>query len=160
MFILSAAGFVLVNAFLSIFPLPTVATTICAVSFPGGVVLGADSRSTGGSLVMNKEVAKIRQLSPDCALAGAGVSAQCSAVARAVARELGLEAIELSAHSSSTDPIIHSSQFVISLVRKHLLAHSGGESVFIFGRRDGLFLINSDGAHERISFGSFGSGYS
>lgn len=37
-------------------------TTICGVTFQGGVVVGADSRSTAGGLVIDKKCEKIHYI--------------------------------------------------------------------------------------------------
>ncbi len=40
-------------------------TTICGVIFKDGVVLGADTRATGGDIVADKECVKIHKLAPN-----------------------------------------------------------------------------------------------
>ena len=40
-------------------------TTICGVIFDGGVVLGADTRATGGDVVSDKNCMKIHKMAPN-----------------------------------------------------------------------------------------------
>lgn len=136
-------------------------TTICALVYGDGVVLGADSRSTVSALVVNKETRKIRLLAPNCALAGAGVSAECSYVARRLQEALALARVD---EELCGEPELPHARRVLLLARRLLTAAARGrESVHILGCvSEGLpllFQISSDGAHEEISFGAFGSGY-
>lgn len=50
-------------------------TTIAGLTFAGGVVLGADTRSTGGSEVAEKNCEKIHNLAPNIFCCGAGTAA-------------------------------------------------------------------------------------
>ena len=50
-------------------------TTTTAVMFKDGVVLGADTRATGGNVVMNKNCAKIHYLAKNMYCLGAGTAA-------------------------------------------------------------------------------------
>ena len=55
-------------------------TTICGVVFSSGVVLGADTRSTNGETVADKNCAKIHYLAPNMFCCGAGTAADTEAV--------------------------------------------------------------------------------
>lgn len=57
-------------------PLKT-GTTIVGVCCKDGVVLGADTRATGGSLVMDKNKNKIHMIAPHIFSCAAGTSADC-----------------------------------------------------------------------------------
>jgi 20S proteasome subunit beta 2 len=50
-------------------------TTIAGITFAGGVVLGADTRATGGSEVAEKNCEKIHLLAPNIYCCGAGTAA-------------------------------------------------------------------------------------
>lgn len=50
-------------------------TTIVGVVYKDGVVLGADTRSTGGSIVMDKNCEKIHYIAPNIYCCGAGTAA-------------------------------------------------------------------------------------
>ena len=55
-------------------------TTICGVVFSSGVVLGADTRSTNGETVADKNCAKIHFLAPNIYCCGAGTAADTEAI--------------------------------------------------------------------------------
>ena len=55
-------------------------TTICGLVFSGGVVLGADTRSTNGETVADKNCAKIHYIAPNIYCCGAGTAADTEAV--------------------------------------------------------------------------------
>lgn len=55
-------------------------TTICGVLFEGGVVLGADTRSTNGETVADKNCEKIHYLAPNIYCCGAGTAADTESV--------------------------------------------------------------------------------
>lgn len=50
-------------------------TTIVGVKFKGGVVLGADSRATGGPVIVDQDCMKIHYIAPNMACCGAGTAA-------------------------------------------------------------------------------------
>jgi len=55
-------------------------TTISGVVFKGGVVLGADTRSTNGETVADKNCEKIHYIAPNIYCCGAGTAADTEAV--------------------------------------------------------------------------------
>ena len=69
-------------------------TTISGVVFKGGVVLGADTRSTNGETVADKNCEKIHYIAPNIYCCGAGTAADTEAVTGArshvAARSLAL----------------------------------------------------------------------
>lgn len=65
-------------------------TTICAVVFKDGVVLGADTRSTGGSIVANKICEKLHYMAPNIYCAGAGTAADCDKTTQTMSSQLEL----------------------------------------------------------------------
>lgn len=60
-------------------------TTIVGCVFPGGIVLGADTRATSGSTVFDKNCAKLHKLAPNIYCAGAGTAADTEHVTLGVA---------------------------------------------------------------------------
>lgn len=52
-------------------------TTICGVVFKDGVVIAADTRSTNGATVADKNCCKIHYLAPNIYCSGAGTAADC-----------------------------------------------------------------------------------
>ena len=65
-------------------------TTICGVVFDGGVVVGADTRATGGDVVADKNCQKIHQLAPNMLCCGAGTAADCDKTTDMIGSQLQL----------------------------------------------------------------------
>ena len=65
-------------------------TTITGVCFDGGVVLGADTRSTNGETVADKNCEKIHYMAPNIYCCGAGTAADTENVTGMIASELEL----------------------------------------------------------------------
>ncbi|XP_064357211.1 proteasome subunit beta type-6-like [Dromaius novaehollandiae] len=70
-------------------------TTIIAVEFDGGVVIGADSRTTTGSYVANRVTDKLTPIHDRIFCCRSGSAADTQAVADAVAYQLAFHSIEL-----------------------------------------------------------------
>ena len=64
-------------------------TTISGVCFAGGVVLGADTRSTNGETVADKNCEKIHYIAPNIYCCGAGTAADTEAVTGTCGRGVG-----------------------------------------------------------------------
>eukprot|EP00798_Chlamydomonas_sp_ICE-L_P003450 gene3450-13508_t len=65
-------------------------TTIAGIVYKGGVVLGADTRSTAGSTVADKNCEKIHYIAPNVYCCGAGTAADTEAVTNMVSAQLEL----------------------------------------------------------------------
>jgi len=65
-------------------------TTIAGVMFKDGVVLGADTRSTAGPIVANKNCEKIHYMAPNIYCCGAGTAADCDQVTAMMSSQLTL----------------------------------------------------------------------
>ncbi|KFO63831.1 Proteasome subunit beta type-6, partial [Corvus brachyrhynchos] len=70
-------------------------TTIMAVEFDGGVVIGADSRTTTGSYVANRVTDKLTPVHDRIFCCRSGSAADTQAVADAVAYQLAFHSVEL-----------------------------------------------------------------
>ncbi|NXH20927.1 PSB6 protein, partial [Bucco capensis] len=70
-------------------------TTIMAVEFDGGVVIGADSRTTTGSYVANRVTDKLTPVHELIFCCRSGSAADTQAVADAVAYQLAFHSVEL-----------------------------------------------------------------
>jgi len=57
-------------------------TTICGCIFKGGVVIAADTRSTAGTVVADKNCEKIHYMAPNIYCSGAGTAADCDHITR------------------------------------------------------------------------------
>jgi len=72
----SSGGFDFQALHASVCRMPTkTGTTICGVVFDGGIVLGADTRSTNGETVADKNCQKIHYIAPNIYCCGAGTAA-------------------------------------------------------------------------------------
>ena len=138
-------------------------TTIVGVCCRDGVVLGADTRSTGGPLVMDKNKLKIHTVAPFIYCCAAGTSADCDQVTRRAGHHLALLRIDRSqcVEESAFDPI----QAAINSMTKSL--ESGGtrrapRAVMILGGVDdggpSLHIIDESKVAQRLSFAALGSG--
>ncbi|XP_064837170.1 proteasome subunit beta type-6-like isoform X2 [Oncorhynchus masou masou] len=70
-------------------------TTIMAVEFDGGVVVGADSRTTTGAYIANRVTDKLTPIHDHIFCCRSGSAADTQAVADAVTYQLGFHSIEL-----------------------------------------------------------------
>ncbi|XP_071025657.1 proteasome subunit beta type-6-like [Oncorhynchus clarkii lewisi] len=70
-------------------------TTIMAVEFDGGVVIGADSRTTTGAYIANRVTDKLTPIHDHIFCCRSGSAADTQAVADAVTYQLGFHSIEL-----------------------------------------------------------------
>ncbi|CDW75801.1 proteasome subunit beta type [Stylonychia lemnae] len=99
-------------------------TTICGVLFKDGVVLAADTRATGGSIVGDKNCEKIHNLAPNIFCCGAGTAADCDHVTEMIKRQLELH--RLNTHSENR----------VQMAALKLVAHA-----FKYGGQIGTHLI-------------------
>ena len=139
-------------------------TTIVGLSCKEGVVLGADTRSTGGPLVIDKNKLKIHSVARRIFCCAAGTSADCDQITRSAAHAVALLRIEreLCGEDNSFDPI---GAALISITNS-LLGSSGSarkpSSVMILGGFDddgpALYIIDDSGVPQRANFAALGSG--
>ena len=76
-------------------PLPLPQTTIMAVTYDGGVVLGADSRTSTGTYVANRATDKVTRVAESVFLCRSGSAADTQALAAAAATHLAALGVEL-----------------------------------------------------------------
>jgi 20S proteasome subunit beta 2 len=74
-------------------------TTIVGMTFAAGVVLGADTRATGGTEVAEKNCEKIHYLAPNMYCCGAGTAADTEQTTALISSQL--ELLRMDTHSSS-----------------------------------------------------------
>lgn len=147
-------------------------TTIVGLCCRDGVVLGADTRSTGGPLVMDKNKLKIHTLADKIRCCAAGTSAVCDHLSRKVCNRLALDNIGIY-QVTTADRIEHNTVGIAAFyISEELLkmAKSGGDgeeatqpkAVFILGGVDNegpkLYQIDYESVPCRIAYGSLGSG--
>lgn len=89
-----------------------------------GVVLAADTRATGGSIVGDKNCEKIHNLAPNIYCSGAGTAADCDHVTEMIKRELEMH--RLNSHTENR----------VQMAAGRLVNH-----VFRYGGHIGTYLI-------------------
>lgn len=135
-------------------------TTIVGLCCVDGVVLGADTRSTGGSLVMDKGKLKIRPIASRIHACGAGTSAVCEKIAEQARHELALDRIdqELSSEFASFNSVPSAVNSIVNALKSKEKA----SAVFIVGGIDSagpkLYQIDDSKSPNRLAYGSLGSG--
>lgn len=98
-------------------------TTIIGLTFKNGVILGADTRSTGGAVVMNKHKQKVVRISDRMYIAGAGTAADTASVASMAASSLRLHA-----YKTGREPLVQSA---VKLISDHLFRYMGYVSAYL-----------------------------
>ena len=88
-------------------------TTIVGVKYDGGVVLGADTRATGGSIVVEKNCEKIHYVAPNIYACGAGTAADTQFVNLFMSSNLELQRLNsgrqtrVSAYVTATSKLLY-----------------------------------------------------
>eukprot|EP01038_Epipyxis_sp_PR26KG_P004393 gene4393-6213_t len=143
----------------------TTGTTVVGLCCVDGVVLGADTRSTGGVLVMDKTKLKIHKISDRVYACAAGTSADCDQITRKASHMASLFRIEreVAGDYISLDPITLVLKSIINSIQKPDNIERKPQSVLIVGGIDSdysstLFQINMDGFPIHTSYASLGSG--
>lgn len=70
-------------------------TTICGCVFKGGIVLGADTRATGGTEVVDKNCEKIHYLAPNIYCCGAGTAADTEKTTEMISGQVSTAVVKL-----------------------------------------------------------------
>lgn len=142
-------------------------TTIVGVCCSEGIVLGADTRATGGPVVMDKNKLKIHRIAPNIACCAAGTSADCEQIARNAAHFVALQSIAGSYSGldvTTFSTVSAAVNCVVNAMKGNGASKRKPSAVFILGGSDQtgphLYQIDSDGFPQRISYGAKGSGSS
>jgi len=130
-------------------------TTIAGIIFADGVVLGADTRATEGSIVCDKNCEKIHYIAPNIYCCGAGTSADTENVT-------GLISSQLQLHRLSTG---RESRVVTAntLLKQRLFRYQGHVSAaLVLGGVDctgaHLYTIYPHGSTDKLPYVTMGSG--
>jgi 20S proteasome subunit beta 2 len=139
-------------------------TTIVGLRCAEGVVLGADTRSTGGPLVMDKDKLKIHTIASRIFCCAAGTSADCDQISRRARHQLALLRLEreLCGEDFSFDPI----KAALISISTALESSAGGRrkpsSVMILGGIDddgpALYIVDESKVPQKVNFAALGSG--
>jgi len=134
-------------------------TSIMAVAFNGGVVIGADSRTTTGAYIANRVSDKLTEVSSRIYCCRSGSAADTQAVAEYVKYALDMHSIEIE-DLPRVKTAANLFQQVIYQNKSHLLA---GIIVAGWDKTDGgtVYSINLGGSNvaEKFSIGGSGSTY-
>lgn len=144
--------------------LTTTGTTIVGLRCAAGVVLGADTRSTGGPLVMDKDKLKIHTIASRIFCCAAGTSADCDQISRRARHELALSRLER--ELCGEDFSFDSMKSALISILTSLESSSGGRrkpsSVMILGGIDddgpALYIVDESKVPQRVNFAALGSG--
>lgn len=130
-------------------------TTIVGLIYKDGVVLAADTRATSGSIVCDKNCAKIHNISEKIWCCGAGTSADTEAVTGLVASNLELQRLE-----TGREPRVKGA---VTQLKQHLFKYQGHVSAaLILGGVDCtgsyLYTVYPHGSTDQLPFATMGSG--
>mgnify|MGYP001567981681 FL=1 len=130
-------------------------TTIVGVVFSDGVVLGADTRATEGSVVADKRCKKIHDIAPNIKCCGAGTAADTEMTTKMISLQLKL-------HRMETGKQVRV-QEALTMLKRFLYSYGGEVSAaLVLGGVDvdGPFLatIAPHGSTDRLPFVTMGSG--
>ncbi|CAI4987437.1 ANM_HP_G0079080.mRNA.1.CDS.1 [Saccharomyces cerevisiae] len=130
-------------------------TTIVGVKFNNGVVIAADTRSTQGPIVADKNCAKLHRISPKIWCAGAGTAADTEALTQLIGSN-----IELHSLYTSREPRVVSA---LQMLKQHLFKYQGhiGAYLIVAGvdpTGSHLFSIHAHGSTDVGYYLSLGSG--
>lgn len=131
-------------------------TTIAGLVFKDGVILGADTRATEGSIVAVKNCSKIHYITKNMYCCGAGTAADTEYVTRMVASDLELHKLEADA---DIVPVVMAK----TLIKRYLFQYQGHVSAaLILGGydKDGpqLTSIAPHGSSDTLPYTTMGSG--
>jgi len=148
------------NAFLSKMgkPMPKTkktGTTICGLIYKDGVVLGADTRATEGSIVCDKNCEKIHRIAKHIWCCGAGTSADTENVTGMVSSQLELHRL-----ATGTEPRVVTA---MTRLKQHLFKYQGHISAaLVLGGIDAtgghLYTVYPHGSVDSLPYATMGSG--
>jgi 20S proteasome subunit beta 2 len=130
-------------------------TTITGVVFKGGVVLGADTRSTSGSTVADKNCEKIHYIAPNIYCCGAGTAADTEATTLLISGKLELHRLATGRQSRVVA--------AKTLLKNHLFRYQGHVSAaLVLGGCDvtgpSLYTVYPHGSTDMLPYVTMGSG--
>ncbi|EGZ28020.1 hypothetical protein PHYSODRAFT_554337 [Phytophthora sojae] len=120
-----------------------------------GVVLGADTRSTGGSIVMDKNCEKIHYIAPNIYCCGAGTAADTENTTALISSQLELHRLNTDTQSRVVT--------AMTLLKRMLFQYQGYISAaLVLGGVDvtgpHLYTIHPHGSTDKLPFVTMGSG--
>lgn len=139
-------------------PLPkatSTGTTIVGCVYDKGVVIAADTRATGGDIVMDKNCEKLHYIAPQIWCAGAGTAADTEFTTALVSSN-----IELHSLSTGRSPRVIT---CMTMLKQHLFRYQGyiGAYLVVAGVDPtgvSLFTVHAHGSTDKLPYVTMGSG--
>jgi len=130
-------------------------TTICGLVYNDGVVLGADTRATEGSIVCDKNCEKIHKISRLIWCCGAGTSADTENVTGLISSQLELHRL-----ATNSEPRVCTA---LTRLKQHLFKYQGHVSAaLVLGGVDTtgsyLYTVYPHGSTDKLPYATMGSG--
>jgi len=130
-------------------------TTIVGLEFKDGVILGADTRSTEGEVVADKNCAKIHYLAPNLYCCGAGTAADTEYTTNLISSQLELHRLQTGRQTRVIT--------ALALLKRLLYKYQGQlGAALVLGGYDVngpmLQCIHPFGSTDRVPFTTMGSG--
>lgn len=130
-------------------------TTIAGVVFAGGVVLGADTRATSGTVVFEKECEKIHYIADNIMCCGAGTAADTEHTTMLISSKLQLHRLATGRESRVATSL--------NMLKQTLFKYQGHVSAaLVLGGVDfhgpHLYTVYPHGSTDRLPFVTMGSG--
>jgi len=130
-------------------------TTICGIVFRDGVVLGADTRATEGSIVCDKNCEKIHRISRLIYCCGAGTSADTENVTGLISSQLELHRL-----ATGSEPRVVTA---MTRLKQHLFKYQGHVSAaLVLGGVDAsgghIYTVYPHGSTDKLPYATMGSG--
>jgi len=130
-------------------------TTIVGLVYKDGVVLGADTRATEGSIVCDKNCEKIHYISKNIWCCGAGTSADTENTTGLISSELELHRL-----ATGTEPRVITA---LTRLKQRLFQYQGHVSAaLVLGGVDAtgahLYTVYPHGSTDRLPYATMGSG--
>ncbi|CDI96893.1 proteasome subunit beta type 7 [Echinococcus multilocularis] len=137
------------------FKMTKTGTTLAAVIFDGGIVLGADTRTTEGSIISSGCCEKIHYIADNIYCCGAGTAADTQQVTRMVSSQ-----IELHRLNTGRKPRVIAA---LRLLKQHLFKYKGHiGAACILGGVDNfgphLYGVYPHGSSDKVPYTTMGSG--
>lgn len=144
-------------------------TTIVGLCCSEGVVLGADTRTTGGAMIVNKIKKKIHEISNYIYCCTAGTVADCDNIVRQAKYDIHQQRIsdtwDKNILSHREEKKYSSISAVLASFRRSMMKSRGGSSpqaVFIVGGYDdkgySLYFVGDNAVTNKVPYGALGSG--
>lgn len=149
--------FLIISAVASATPEVNLGTTLVAIQYRDGVVVGADSRTSVGTYVSNRYALKISPLTPYCVVARSGSAAATQALARAAREHVQAVAYRYSNGSTAAANNLHHPHQLLTVaqlahwMQAKVYAGAGSVSLLIAGfnhetQRPELYSLAPSGA--------------